>query len=606
MIEKMKAVSVVSSASRKAELLNRLKELGVFHISEKKSADSALLARFEDLNRNFSALKEIEGSSYEKKVLSENDFEELDKKVTDSRASITRLSDERTKCLLAADRIRAWGYFNPSDLLSLKDEGLEIHVYRMGKKDLEKLRKDENVRFIKLSSVEKMETVAVIGDKLDNSVSATEFELPEKGLSDIEKRIGEIDSELSQCRKNLTDASSNLASYKFYILKCSNDITYSSADCTLESEDGLVWLSGYIPADNCKEFTDAAQACSWAYIMDDPKNDDEKVPTKVRYNKITTLMEPVFDILGTIPGYREYDISFWFLCFFALFFAMIIGDAGYGFCFLAVALGLHFKQKKATNLVLLIYVMSFATIAWGAVTGTWFGLEEAMSIPLLKKLVIPQIANYPEYFGYTAVQQQNTIMKFCFMIGTIQLSLACVMNVWTKLGKKDLSFIADIGWLLSINALYYVVLLLVVNAEISLVPVALVILAGFVLVVLFGGMSPEKTFAQGLKAGLADAFTVFLNTISAFGNIMSYIRLFAVGLASLAIAQSFNNMALGFNGWLKVAGILIFVIGHALNLVMGLLSVVVHGVRLNLLEFSGQLGMEWTGVAYEPFKEKTK
>ena len=123
---------------------------------------------------------------------------------------------------------------------------------------------------------------------------------------------------------------------------------------------------------------------------------------------------------------------------------------------------------------------------------------------------------------------------------------------------------------------------------------------------MYGGMSPDKGFKDGLKAGLADIFTDFLNTISAFGNIMSYIRLFAVGLASLAIAQSFNDMALGMNGWLKIAGILVFVIGHALNLVMGLLSVIVHGVRLNLLEFSGQLGMEWSGTAYDPFRVTTK
>ncbi|MCR5760962.1 MAG: ATPase [Sphaerochaetaceae bacterium] len=603
MIEKMKAVSIVSSASHKTELLNKLKELGVFHISEKKSADPSLLERFTALNSNFSALKEIEGSSFDEKVLNKEDFEKLDASVTEARSSISKLSDEKTKCTLAADKIKAWGDFDPQSVLSLKEEGIELHFYRMGKKELEALRKNEEVKFVKLASVDKMETVAVLGSAVS---SGTEFELPEEGLSQLSERIGKIEQSVSSARKVLSDASKYLSSYKCYILACSNDITYSSASLTVESEDGLIWLSGYIPEANCKDFVDVASQQKWAYMMDDPKNDDEKVPTKVRYNKVTTLMEPVFDILGTIPGYREYDISFWFLCFFALFFAMIIGDAGYGFCFLAVALGIHFKLKKATNLVLLVYVMSFATIAWGAVTGTWFGLEAAMNIPFLKSLVIGPIANYPAYFGYSAVQQQNTIMKFCFMIGTLQLSLACVMNVWTKLGKKDLSFVADIGWLLSINALYYVVLLLVINAEVNLVPVALIILAGFLIVVLFGGMSPDKTFSQGLKAGLADAFTVFLNTISAFGNIMSYIRLFAVGLASLAIAQSFNNMALGFDGWLKVAGAIIFVIGHALNLVMGLLSVVVHGVRLNLLEFSGQLGMEWTGVAYEPFKEKTK
>ena len=163
-----------------------------------------------------------------------------------------------------------------------------------------------------------------------------------------------------------------------------------------------------------------------------------------------------------------------------------------------------------------------------------------------------------------------------------------------------------LGWLCAICALYFVVLYLVIGEQVNLTPIAAVVLLGFVLVVCFGGMSPDKTFAQGLKAGLGNAFTVFLNTISAFGNIMSYIRLFAVGMASLAIAQSFNNMALGFKGPLVVVGILIMLVGHGLNIVMGLLSVVVHGVRLNLLEFSGQLGMEWTGTAYAPFKKLDK
>jgi V/A-type H+-transporting ATPase subunit I len=85
---------------------------------------------------------------------------------------------------------------------------------------------------------------------------------------------------------------------------------------------------------------------------------------------------------------------------------------------------------------------------------------------------------------------------------------------------------------------------------------------------------------------------------------MSYIRLFAVGLATLAIAQSFNAMAAPLiGGWATVAGLLVLALGHGLNLMMGLLSVFVHGVRLNLLEFSGQLGMEWSGIAYEPFRE---
>lgn len=604
MIEKMKSVCIVTSANSKETMLNSIRDLGVLHINEKKPADVKLSERFDNLSKNYLLLKEMPGSSNEEKALSEEKFEALNSSVNDALQVKKSAEEERSTLALQAERLKAWGDFSPEEIIKLKEQGFELHFYRMGKKELAMLSADENIKYIKLGPVEKMETVAVVGKQLAYTFPANEFEIPELGLAELNKKIAADDSIISRCNKTLNDASKQLKSYEKFILDCQNCVEYSSVSETSLSEDGLVWLTGYIPSDDEEKFISVAKENKWAYLLDDPSDEDEHVPTKVKYSKVTRLMKPVFDILGTVPGYHEYDISFPFLCFFALFFAMIIGDAGYGFCFLLIGILLHIKQKKASELVLLVYVMSITTIAWGAVTGTWFGLEGAMNIPALKALVIKELANYPQAFNYDPLLQQNNIMKFCFMTGTIQLTLACVINIVSKIKSKNLSLIADMGWLCSINALYYVVLLLVIGADVKLGAVAPFIGLGFLLVVVFGGMSPDKTFAEGLKAGLADAFTSFLNTISAFGNIMSYIRLFAVGMASLAIAQSFNNMALGFTGWLRIAGIIIFIIGHVLNLVMGLLSVVVHGIRLNLLEFSGQLGMEWSGVAYNPFKKQ--
>lgn len=121
------------------------------------------------------------------------------------------------------------------------------------------------------------------------------------------------------------------------------------------------------------------------------------------------------------------------------------------------------KSKKASTAVQLLWLLSIATIVWGALTGTWFGLEQAMDVPLLRSLVIPTFANYPAHFGVESTTQQNTIMKFCFILGTVQLSLACVMNIRRKLREKDLSWLADLGWLAAIDALYFVVLYLVIG-----------------------------------------------------------------------------------------------------------------------------------------------
>ncbi len=605
MIDKMEAVCIVAQNSRKEELLSSLRELGILHVAQKKEADAELLERFSMLSRLSLELKDYtDDSKSDADTLSDEQFENMYQDTISALENINILNDRLTNLRLEVATLKPWGDFNPKMIKSLPNS-LNFHFYRLDKKDFKELLQSENIKFIRLASVEKMETVAVLGE-LDASFNGIEFIIHDKGISEINDEIKKCEDELIKCKKTLSNAAKHLKSYSEQLLKTKNDTEYSSVKQTLEQSGELIWIKGYIPKADKEKFSVAAKEQGWAFAIGDIEDGDVDVPTKISYGKTTALIKPIFDILGIVPGYKEYDISFWFLSFFALFFAMIIGDAGYGLLFLLGTALFHIKTKKVTNIILLLYLLSGTTIAWGAVTGTWFGHEAAMNIPILKALVIPSIANYPQYFSISSAQVQNNVMKFCFSIGVIQLALACIMNIKRKISCKSLSWLADLGWLLAICALYFLVLFLVVGEEINITIVAGVVGVGFLMVVLFGGMEADKTFVQGLKSGLGNAFTVFLNTISAFGNIMSYIRLFAVGMASLAIAQSFNDMSSGFDGVLVVVGAVIMIIGHILNIVMGFLSVVVHGVRLNLLEFSGQLGMEWSGVAYNPFRKLKK
>ena len=605
MIEKMKVVSIVAQASQKEALLNGLRKLGLVHIREKQAADPACLQRISDLSGTELALHEYAPETPASELLSDRDFEALYAKVRAVLDNRQNLSTRRARPGQPGRKPAQVGRLRSGGLSLAPAAGDRPPYLPLDKKSLAALAADGAAPFIRLTPVEKMETVALWGP-LPEGISADEFPVPDKGLAQIEGEIAALDQQMADGEALLKQAAAHIPSFQAQILQAQNAMEYSSVRNTAASEGGLVWLTGYVPADNVDEFKTAAAENRWAWAMDNPPDEDELVPTKVRYNKVTRLMIPIFDILGVVPGYREYDISFWFLAFFSLFFAMILGDAGYGVLLLIGAAILTAKSRKLSDATLLLWVLSIATILWGALTGTWFGLESAMQVPLLRAVTVPILANYPSYFGVAATDQQNAIMKFCFILGTLQLSLACVMSIKRKLTERNLSWIADLGWLIAICAIYFLALYLVIGENVPLAPVGACVGVGFVLVVLFGGMAPNKSFSQGLKAGLADAFTVFLNTISAFGNVMSYIRLFAVGMASLAIAQSFNNMAAGFEGPLVIVAALIMIVGHALNLVMGFLSVVVHGVRLNLLEFSGQLGMEWAGIAYEPFKKLDK
>ena len=520
----------------------------------------------------------------------------------DKKAS---LEQEISAANAEIERIKAWGNFSPEDVKRVKEDGYDLHFYRLGKNEYQMALQDPEIKMIALTPIDKMHTVAVLG-ALPVTIPATEFTLPEKGIDELTAQIESCQTEIGTCEETLKKSSIYDTSFQVQMLKAQNAENYSSASETAENDEDFVWISGYLPEADLPKFKAAATEHKWAWAMDDVSEADTEIPTKVKYGKVSGLIQPVFDILGILPGYRESDISLWFFLFFTLFFAMIIGDAGYGCLILIATIALVAKTKKFNTTTYLLLVLSIATIVWGAVTGTWFGMEKAMHVPFLKALVIPQFANYPDYFGVSATTQQNAIMKFSFTIGAIQMALGSLISIKKKLSEKNLSWVADLGWLVAVIGMYLLSLYLVIGQKLNIVPVFAMVGVAFILVVLFGGMSPDKTFGQGLKSGVADAFTVFLNTISCFGNVMSYIRLFAVGMAGFAISQSFNGIAAGFHGPLIILGVVVVLIGHGLNIIMCFLSVVVHGVRLNVLEFSGQAGLEWTGIAYEPFKVNEK
>ena len=603
MIEKMKMLHIVTSASGKEEMLNDLREMGLLHLAEKQNADRGLGEQFQTLSRAVNAVSEFaDPKAKGAGVLSDAEFAEMYRGVLEAIEKKEALTQTMGAANTEIDRISPWGDFSPEDVKALRDEGFDFHFYRMGSKEFQDAVNSESVRLIRLASVDKMDTVAVIGT-LPPEIPATEFQLPEHSVSELKEQVEECRKGIEACNETLKAASVHGASFKDQMLKLRNEMNFSAASATAQSDGDFVWISGYIPEADLDRFRAAADEKNLAWAVEDVSEDDENIPTKVRYNKVSGLIKPVFDILGIQPGYREQDVSLWFFLFFTLFFAMIIGDGGYGVLILLGTVVLHVKQKKITNVTFLLYVLSIATIIWGAVTGTWFGMESVMNIPFFKRLVIPSIATYPEYFGLTANVTQNAIMKFSFSIGAIQMALGSILAIKKKLPEKDLSWVADAGWTVAIIAMYLLSLNLVIHEDIDLKPVFAMIGAAFVLVVLFGGMAPGVSFGDGLKAGLGGAFTQFLNTISCFGNVMSYIRLFAVGMAGVAISQSFNGIAAGMHGPMMILGVVVVLIGHALNIVMCFLSVVVHGVRLNVLEFSGQVGLEWTGIPYEPFKK---
>lgn len=365
---------------------------------------------------------------------------------------------------------------------------------------------------------------------------------------------------------------------------------------------------------------------AWALAYSDPADDDE-VPTKLKNNAFVSLIYPLTDFLGTVPGYREYDISGWFLLFFTVFFGMIFGDGGYGLLVTAAAFIMLVKgaasKKPVSPAAGLMLLLGLATVVWGLVTCTWFGLTPAQLPKWLTSMSIPQISNaYADTVWLpfwasdaskgTLTSAQN-MQIFCFTLAFVQLSVAHFKGMGRYI--RSLKFFGEFGALMQLWGMFYVVLSMVVSSSVFAfdeviygVPIGkvsvLMIVIGFALSFVFANY--DGSVIESIMASVKGIISVLLGVVNIFSDIVSYIRLWAVGLAGAAISNTVNTMAGPILGHavLFAAALLLLVFGHGLNMILNLLSVIVHGVRLNTLEFSTHLGMSWSGFKYSPFSEK--
>ncbi|MBN1521380.1 MAG: V-type ATP synthase subunit I, partial [Candidatus Aureabacteria bacterium] len=470
------------------------------------------------------------------------------------------------------------------------EKGLKAKIYRCSKKDL--LSIPGNVPYDAV--YEKGNTVVILAvGKEEISLPFEEIELPSKGLNELLKESEDMKKKIERIDKDLDARAAYAKCMKEYFIYLQEQLEFNEVRSGMGKEEILSYLQGFCPAGAVEKIKKQTEEMGWAVLIEDPEENDD-VPTYIRNPKWISIIEPVFDFMNTVPGYREYDISLWFLSSLSLFFAMLIGDGGYGLLFLVITFLMRRKFQKAPSAPFtLFYVFSGATMIWGAITGTWFGSETLASIPVIKNLIVPKLYSYSD--------DPTFIMQLCFTIGIIHISIAHAINILRML--NSVKALAQAGWILIMWTLYFLAGNLILGKKIPGFCLYLFI-TGIFLVAAFS--NPKKNFIVSFLLGLAD---LPLTVISSFGDIVSYIRLFAVGYASLAVAMSFNDMAANL-GWNTLVGIvgssLILFIGHGLNIVLGLMAVVVHGVRLNMLEFSSHMGMTWSGIKFDPFKVKSE
>jgi V/A-type H+-transporting ATPase subunit I len=253
----------------------------------------------------------------------------------------------------------------------------------------------------------------------------------------------------------------------------------------------------------------------------------------------------------------------------------------------------------------MLSLFGISNFLWGIFTCSWFGLDTAILPAVLRSLALPLISTAA---GTPQEVVDKNLMTFCFSIALSQLTIAHIMSIVTNIKNRNIKFFADIGQLAMLWGMYDVVLSLVVNGGFGYVhmPMMYLMSGGFLLVFIFGYY--EGSVGKSVISSVKNIISVVLGITNVFSDIMSYIRLWAVGLAGASIAQTVNSMAGPMVTHLAFAifGIVLFGFGHCFNMVLNVLSVLVHGVRLNTLEFSTHVGLGWTGFAYKPFAKRAQ
>jgi V/A-type H+-transporting ATPase subunit I len=593
MIVPMKKVTIFVAADRRGEALADLRTLGLLHV-RLEAVTGELSAQIEQrLERAKSALARI-GHVDEPETLLRRPCAVVD--------DILELSERRERLLVAKEeaeskleRYRRWSNVSLQAIRDLAEAGVSVRLYNATRATAaEPCRRNDVYR---VGQIGRTVLLALITDNPEEKLDLTEEALPPERRRDLLDQRYRIDEELNDVEARLRFLGNYRGMLEEYCELLTTDLEFARVQDSLDEAHGVAHLQGYAPVDRLDALRNAAENNGWAYVFEEPE-DLEEVPTLVRNPKWVTVIEPVFSFLGTVPGYNELDISLWFLLFFAIFVAILIGDAGYGLVYLGGALLARRAFPRAPAAPFrLIYILSACTIAWGVLSGTYFGSETLANLPVLRALVVPPIASFDLTRGGLN-DNQFFLIRMCFLIGAVHLTLAHVLAGLKKAPAP--AALADAGWVAIIWGLYCLTGTLVLGQPFPAVGLYLLI-AGSVMALLF------TNFQANILRGVAETLIEFpLAVIGGFSDIVSYLRLFAVGYTSLVLASTFNMMAVGDgigNPVAAVGAALVLFFGHSLNMILAIMGVVVHGVRLKMLEFSGHVGNEWSGYEYEPFRE---
>ena len=586
MITQMKKYTFLVFHREYDAFLEQLREMGVVHITE-KAAGMADDTQLQELLARAEQTRKLIAQGAPDQLLAE-------KANIEQRIAATHKE---------AARMEVWGEFSTKEIEKLAQAGYTLRYFTCPKKNFE-----AEWGFVVAEQGATLYCVQVIGAN-DTDITlpdcCQEQTLSEKSTADLMKDIDGLNGLLvAQNARIESWAIANIPALEEELVQINQQIDWQRVTLNTDTiaEGSLKLLEGFCPIDNVPALQEMLQKQEVYYQEEDP-TDEDNTPIKLRNNRFTQLFESLTGMYGW-PNYNEFDPTPILAPFFLLFFAMCMGDCGYGI--LLTIIGLLIAKKKLNiamfeGLGPIITVLGVGTTVVGFFLGTFMGisLADAAWVPdALKSVMLTG-----EVMGY------NIQMVLALCIGVFHICLAMVVKAicYTKQSGFKAN-IATWGWLLLIVGGLAAFIISIVFAIPDLYTKWLLIAIGIAsALAIYIFNTPGRNPLINIGAGLWDTYNMATGIL---GDVLSYIRLYALGLAGGMLGAAFNDLALMVMGgttagatWQWLPFILILLLGHVLNLAMSALGAFVHPLRLSFVEYFKNAGYEGKGTLYKPFKK---
>ena len=600
MITKMKKLTFLVYHKEYEAFLNAVRDLGVVHVAEKQQGvadNSELQENIRLSNRLQAVLKMLQNIPCEAKESNgtpARGLEVLDE-VDILQAEKTKLQQQLQAYQKEKYALEIWGNFEPESIARLQDAGLVINFYMCSENAYDEVWEEKfNAEIINRAS-SRIYFITITKDDVEVDLDAEQVKLPVYSLERMQILCNETEQALEDnAGKMLLLAEKEMPSLHAALKEVNSHVEFSKVLLNSEPAAGekLMLLQGWAPAAKEKEIAAWLDAQHVYYEIASPTPEDN-VPIELNNSGFFSWFEPICK-LYMLPKYNELDLTPFFAPFFMLFFGLCLGDSGYGlFLFLgATGYRLFAKNISATMkpILSLVQVLAVSTFFCGLLTGTFFGANiYDINLPFFQKM------------KDTLFMDNNAMFQLSLILGAVQILFGMVLkavNQAIQFGFKHA--VATIGW----------IILLISCAVGALLPEILPLggtvhlcILGVAAAMIFLYNSPGKNIFLNIGLGLWDSYTMATGLL---GDVLSYVRLFALGLSGGILAGVFNSLAVGMKPDNIIAGpivmVLIFVIGHSINIFMNVLGAMVHPMRLTFVEFFKNSGYEGGGKEYKPFK----